>query len=55
MHITTVKARMACIVAFLHFPSEQDLVPLIIYESTIPSNYFFGNIFCEAIRGSHSL
>ena len=22
----------------------------IIYESTILSNYFFGNIYCEAIR-----
>ena len=27
MHITTVKTRMACIVAFLHFLMEQELIP----------------------------
>ncbi len=35
MHITTVKTRMACIVAFLHFLIEQELVPAAALKKRI--------------------
>jgi integrase/recombinase XerD len=35
MHISTVKTRLACIVAFLHFLIEQDLIPGTVFKKRI--------------------
>jgi len=35
MHISTVKTRTACLVAFLHFLMEQEVIPLSILRKTI--------------------
>jgi integrase/recombinase XerD len=35
MNITTVKTRLACIVAFLHFLLEQDLIPVTVFKKRI--------------------
>ncbi len=35
MHISTVRTRLACIVAFLHFLIEQDLVPGTVFKKRI--------------------
>ncbi len=35
MHISTVKTRLACIVAFLHFLLEQDLIPGTVFKKRI--------------------
>jgi len=35
MHISTVKTRMACIVAFLHWLLDQELIPVTVFKKRI--------------------